>query len=207
MDNFLDTCVIINYSSYNNQEGMMRSCYDFIIKNKDFILCYYVLDELNIFILKRAIIYKEILTKMNKPSHTIGNLKESSLLSKSDLAYASKLYEKMKNSSFENASKILLEEKTQIEIRIDIFKKKVKELVVKKDEVNNQLVNILHEFIEKYADCKVLASALQAQGNRELFIFVTADNHFDPNGYEFIKNEPRLKEYKFPKLKNLLFEN
>lgn len=206
MDNFLDTCVIINYSLYNGEKGIIGKCYEFITKLGNCILCYYVADELNRFIMKRAVIYKEVLSKIRNPLHNIGELKESSILSKPELAYASKLYEKFKSNSFEIVNKILLEEKTQIELRIDIFKKKIKEYLIKKEEISQQLVNILHEFIEKYADCLVLASAIQAQENRDIFLFVTADNHFDPNGYNFIKSEPRLKKYKFPELKNLLFE-
>lgn len=206
MDSFLDTCVIVNYSLYNGQEGIMGRCYELIIKTRDFILCYYVAEELNKFITKRAIIYKEVLSKIRKPAHNIGESRESSLLSKPELAYASKLYEKFKSYGFESANRIFLEEKTQIELRIDIFRKRVKEYLIKREEINLHLVNILREFIDKYADCLVLASAMQAQENKEIFLFVTADNHFDPNGYDFIKGDQRLKKFKFPKLKNLLFE-
>jgi len=53
----------------------------------------------------------------------------------------------------------------------------------------------------------VLTSAFQAQEERKVFYFVAADKHFDPNGYDFLKDDLRLKERIFPELKNFVFED
>ncbi len=72
--------------------------------------------------------------------------------------------------------------------------------------IDSNIVSILRNYIEKHSDCLVLASAVQEQRKKDAFFFVTSDDHFNPNNYEFLKEDVKLKDYKFPKLKNLLFE-
>ena len=75
------------------------------------------------------------------------------------------------------------------------------------EDLDSSVLSIIHDFIDDFADCRVLTSAIQIQQNKEIFFFVTADQHFDPNGYNFIKTEPKLENYKFPNLKNFLYED
>ncbi len=103
---------------------------------------------------------------------------------------------------------MLISELTILEIRIDQFLKfKVDEKVILIDEIRNDLVSILHDLVDNYSDCRILASAIQEQEKRAIFLFVTKDReHFNPNAYDFIKEDPRFEKYKFPELKNLYFD-
>ena len=106
-------------------------------------------------------------------------------------------------------------ERDILQISIDKFlNSKVDETVINIEEIDNELVNKIHDFIDNHADCKILASALQfqSQTNREIFLFVTADEKdFSPNGYKFLIDQFVIiglnKKYKFPELYNLRFTN
>ena len=211
MDSFFDTNIIIKYGSYSPliENKLDKKCYEYIIHKKEkFIVCLYVLDEIKSVLKKRAIIHRETLSKMRNREYNIGESEVSKSLSKEDIAYSKKLYESFKEADAEQASKIFAEERNNLDIKIALFlKTKMDERVIPVEDIDKNIVSIINEFIKKYSDCLVLASAIQEQQKREIFIFVTADNHFDPNGYDFIKTEPRMKKYKFPELKNLLFES
>ena len=103
---------------------------------------------------------------------------------------------------------MLISELTTLEIRIDQFLKfKVDEKVILISEINNSLISMLHDLIDNYSDCRIFASAIQEQEKRAIFLFVTKDReHFNPNAYDFIKEDPRFEGYKFPELKNLYFD-
>ena len=91
--------------------------------------------------------------------------------------------------------------------KLDYFEKKlINFLVVPEKDIGDGPVSVLHEFIGNYTDCEILASALLFQKNRKVFLFVTADRDFAPNDYDFVRDDYRLKDWKFPRLKNLLFE-
>lgn len=207
MDSFFDTCVIIKYASYDPlvENSLNMKCYSYIKHKKgNFILCYYVLDELNSFIKKRAVIHKEVLKKIENPEY---NIVDFGILSKIDLAYANKLYESNKEKNVETLSKIFLEERNNFQRKIDVFIKIIlNEKVIPVDSIDKEIVSVLKNFIDKHSDCLVLASAMQEQQNRETFFFVTSDDHFYPNNYDFIRDDIKLKKYKFPELKNLLFD-
>jgi hypothetical protein len=207
MDSFFDTCIIIRYASYNElvEAPLNLKCNNYITNKKGrYMLCYYVLDELKNFIKKRALIHKEVLKKLLNFNYSINDFR---ILSKQDIAYANKLFESNKGKNPEKASKIFFEERNNFQRKIDIFiKLLLDERVIPVDAIDSGIVSILKNFIEKHSDCLVLASAIQKQQNKEAFLFVTCDAHFNPNNYNFIKEDEKLKEYKFPELKNLLFE-
>ncbi len=209
--NFFDTSVVISYASYSpvavNAE-IVEKCYNYIQDAKGiFILCYYVISEINNRVKKRRIIYDEVLRKMKYPAHLIGESEKGRDLSNNDIPYAKKLYESNKNNPIEDTSIKFNNEQLKFERRIyNFLKNLVKERLIPLNEMSDKLVNLLHEFITEYADCKVLACALQAQQSEELFFFVTADKkHLNPNMYEFLKEDDRLKDYLFPEFINLMF--
>lgn len=207
MENFPDSCVIIFYLEYFIYKNELRErCAKYIRANEN-LLCFYVLSEVKEAIKKREIQFNEILRKLNDSSYNIGNSKESGILSKKEIIYIESLFEEVKDVNVKALRERFEKEISVMRLNFRIFLKIAKDFVIKEDEIDKNLVNILREFMEDYADCKVLASALQAQKKRELFLFLTADKHIDPNGYDFIKEDLRLKSYKFPMLKNLLFEN
>ena len=206
MDSFFDTCIIIRYASYSPivKNPLNYKCFEYI-KNKKGknMLCYYVLDELKNNIRKRALIQNEVLKKLVKSNYFINDF---GILSKQDIAYANKLFESNKGKNPEKVSKIFFEERSNFQRKIDVFiKLLLDERVILINQIDPGIVSVLKSFIEKHSDCLVLASAIQEQQNRETFFFVTCDDHFSPNNYEFIKEDPKLEKCKFPELKNLLY--
>jgi len=208
-DNFLDTNVIFSYSNYieENSKDIIKKCYLFI-KNKqgDFILCGAVLEELSKIIFKRANIHKAVVKKIEIEEFSFENL-----ISKMDIPFARKLYEKLKDRDIKETSIELARERDLSEIALKKFLKiEVDEKVIPLEQIDNELVNKIHEIIPNHADCKILASAIQLQNTRAIFLFVTADGKdLDPNGYEYLKehfeiNYPNEK-HKFPELLNLMF--
>ncbi len=211
MDSFLDTCVIIHYSNYskdsgNNSKDLTKKCFNFIQnKNGKFIICYVVLNELSNYLKKIKRTHKEVLKKLKNRDYEFSNLDLQSKL------IAKKLYTKFKDEKFEKAESYLKEQREISELKIEYFLLKLlDEKVIPPEEINKKLVNKINEIISNYADCKILASALQLQAEKETFLFVTADmNDLSPNSYEYLKEylEINSKEkYKFPKLLNLAFE-
>jgi len=213
-DSFFDTNVIFNYCKFtkNTKLEIIKKCYEYI-KNKKgkFIICYFLKQELKNIIKKNKIIHKEIIEKVKDKNYEIGNLTESSFLRPKDIAYATKTYELRKHISMGILANAFLEEETNLEIKAEMFFEKiVDEIVIPLEQINLDLVSKIHDIIPNHADCKILASAIQLQDTRALFLFVTADGKdLDPNGYEYLKehfeiNYPKEK-YKFPELHNLMF--
>lgn len=208
--NFFDTSVVISYASYSPETAnseIVEKCHDYV-KNAEgmFVLCYYVISEINNRVKKRRILYDEVLRKMKHPTHAVGESGKGRDLSDNDIPYAKKLYESNKNNPVEDTSIKFNNEQLKFERRIyNFLKNLVKERVIPLSDLSSDIVNILHEIIKNYADCKVLASALQAQQERDIFYFVTADKHFHPNGYSYLQEEPRLSKMQFPELVNLMF--
>lgn len=206
-DNFLDTNIIFNYSNYiqNVSKDIIKKCYLFI-KNKEgkFILCGAVLEELSSIIVKRAKIHKAVIKKIENEKFSF-----NSLVSDRDIPFAKKLYEKLKNQEIKKTSNELAMERDLSEITIQKFlKTQIDESVISIEQIDNDIVNKIHEIILNHADCKILASALQFQEKKDIFLFVTVDGQdFNPNVYEYLKehfglNGPKVK---FPELLNLLF--
>ena len=207
-DSFLDTNVIVHYVNYKEDKSIeiIKRCYSYI-KNKSekFIICYAVLNELFNVIKKLSIIHKEVLAKVENSSHSIEKNKN---LSERDISFAEKLYLTHKQTELKSLNEIFASEREIFEIKIEQFLKyQLDERVIPIEKIKIELVNKIWEIISNYTDCRILASAIQAQQERDIFYFVTADNHFDLNGYAFIKDDSRFKEYKFPELNNLLYNN
>ena len=211
-DSFLDTNVIFNYSNYTDfSNQLIKKCYLFISnKTGKFILCLAVLNELDEIIKKRARIHKEVLQKIHDNSYS---LDASLSISKKDIPFAKQLYEKLKLKSVNEAEKIFQLERSVSELSIDKFLQlNVDEKVIPLYQIDNELTNKIHEIISNHADCKILASAIQVQKDRPLFLFVTADGKdLNPNGYNYLKEHFKInyskEHFKFPDLLNLMFSD
>ena len=209
-DSFLDTCIIISYSLYSKKIKNKNNtkCYGFV-KNKKakFLVCYFSIKELGNFISSRRIINYEIINKLKNPAYEIGSSDVSRKLNKTNLNKAKQIYEKLKNNPIKKTAKKLILELMNLEMGIEKFLKfKVDEKVIPIEEINRELSYILYELMHNYNDCRILASAIQEQEKCPL-VFVTIDKeHFNTNTYEFLKGDRRLKKYKFPELRNLLYE-
>ena len=213
MDGFFDTNVIFNYSNYHKDLEILvspitKKCYFYIINKKErFLVCWAVLKELSEITKKRARIHKTVIEKLQNPDYPL----EVSI-SKKDLPFAKKLYEQFKNRSAKEIAGYFRLERRLSEIALQHVLAIVDETVIPVEHIDNELVNKIYDIIPNHADCKILASAIQSQEKREIFLFVTVDTKdLDPKGYEFLKehfkiNYPR-ENYKFPKLKNLCFED
>jgi subtilase family serine protease len=211
-DSFFDTCVIIGYGLYTKRIMNIANekCWDYINHKKGkFIVCYFVIKELSNFVKRRRIINLEVIQKKKDSNYVIGTSEIAKKeLNKNEVNKAKQIYEKLKNYGIEEVSKSLTLEQTSFEIRIEQFLKfKVDDKVVLIESINQDMFSIIFELIDNYNDAKVLTSSLQEQQKRDLFLFVTIDReHFDPNSYNFIRTDPRLECYNFPKLMNLLFD-
>jgi len=208
MDSFLDTTVIIKYFEYNYiKEQLREKCFKYIqaSKGKTFI-SFIVKDELEKVILKRREIYECVLKKIKDSDYEL-DYKKTIYLDKQNIIFAQDLYLKLKDKNINKLRQEFDYEIDFLKASLDLFiKNKVNDISITKLDLDNSILLIIHDFIYDFADCRVLTSAVQIQQNKEIFFFVTADQHFDPNGYKFIKTEPRLKDYKFPILKNFLYE-
>lgn len=209
MKGFLDTNIIFHYSNYTNfSSSLVEKCYLFI-KNKKtpFILCYAVLFELQNIIRDRSRLHKAVIEKIKDTSYLFEN---NPLVSFRNIGDAKKLYEKFKNYKLNEVEKIFEDQRISSEIKISkLLQFNIDEKVISLIQINNDLVNKIHDYINNHADCKILASALQFQKDKDLFLFVTADKDFAPNDYECLKEQFEInysKEgWKFPELLNLIF--
>lgn len=214
-ESFIDTNVIFSYSNYREQfkkdiSPIVEKCYLYIVSKKGrFIICGAVLEEIQEIIKKRARIHKAVIDKIQNPDKF--SFEESSLVSKKDIPFAKKLYERFKNYSLEEISNHFRLERTLSEIAIQKFLEiNVDEKIIPVEQIETELVNKIRDIISNHADCKILASALQFQKNRELFLFVTADGKdLNPNQYSYLKEHFNInyskENYRFPELMNLMF--
>lgn len=209
LDSFLDTNVIINYANYqkDRSEEIIAKCYFYVINKKGrFLVCYAVLRELSNIMTKLSVLHKEVLKKIENENYS---LKESKYLSKKDVLFAEKLFLTNKELDKNKLKEIFASERDIFGIEIDRFlKSKVDARVIPLDQIKIELVNAFRDIVENYADCQILASALQHQKDNETFLIVTADKKdLNPNNYEYVKSYGILKDYKFPELHNLCFKN
>ena len=204
---FLDSTIILNYADFENEESswLSKKCFIFVNKNKNFIYSSYVKKEIELSIKIKEKIYREALLKLKNPSYNPEIMRVEKGLRKDEIDYANRIYENLKTYSPENASVILQEDLSNLSLKVNLFLKS--KIFLISTELDTFLVNTLREFIIDYADCKVLASAIQIQQNREQFWFVTADKHMAKGEYNFVEGDIRLEKYKKPILKNLLFED
>lgn len=209
MDSFLDTTVIINNFEYEfSKEKLQKRCFEYLnnITGKIFI-SFIVKNEIERVILKKKEIYNQILSKIKDSSYEM-DYKKSAYLKEEDVIIAKNIYLKLKKGNLKDIKDSFDFEIDFLNNSLDLFlKNKVNEIAITKQELEDSILSIIHNFIEDFADCRVLTSAIQIQQNKETFFFVTADKHFDSHGYNFIKTEPKFEKYRFPILKNLLYEN
>ena len=209
MDSFLDSTVIIKYFEYDYiKEQLRKKCFEYIKSSKENILISFIIkEEIRRVIFKRKEMYGCVLKKIRDSSYEI-DYNKTNFLNKEDCIFTQNLYLKFKEKDIVKLKKDFDSEIDFLNVSLSLFlKNKVDEISITKQELDSSIISIIHEFIEDFADCRVLTSAIQMQQNRNIFFFVTMDKHLDSGSYDFIENELRLKEYKKPKLKNLLFEN
>lgn len=209
-DSFLDTNIILHYSNYTDfSSKLLKRCYLFVQNKKsNFILCWAVIIELENVIKKRARVHKAVIEKIKDSSYPFDN---NSFLSFGDIPDAKKLYERFKNKPLNEVKNIFDSQRYSSEIKIEKFmNSQVDQKVIPSNKINLDLANELHRDIENYSDCKILASALEFQQERDIFLFVTADGRdFNPNTYKVIKEQFEInnsnRRYKFPELLNLFY--
>ncbi len=189
---------------------VIKKCY-FFVKNKsgNFILCWAVLKELDEIVKKRTRLHRAVIEKVRDPSYPF---EDNPLISFRDIPFAKQIYEKYKNKSENQVENIFQMERRTSELKIQKFLQfNLNERVIPLNQIDEKLVNKVHEIISNHADCKILAGALQLQKTRAAFVFVTADgNDLDPNSYEYLKEHFRInyskESYIFPELINLLYD-
>lgn len=210
MENFLDSCVVIHYSNYldDNSGEILKRCFDFVQKKTDkFILCYASLEELFRYQKDIKKIHKAVVTKMKNEKYNF-----SGDLDFRSVPKAKQLYALLKDKATINVSSYLQEQRENIIFKIEQFiLNLLNEKVIPLANINNELVKKINDHIKNHADCKILASALQFQKDKDLFLFVTADKDFAPNDYQFLEEQFEInypkENWKFPKLLNLIFTN
>jgi len=200
---FLDTNIVLDYINYNKKSSSkIKKSYDYVLNAKGkIILCGMVIYELNKINLKKSRIHKAVLCLLEDENYSL-----SEILSKKEEPFAKKLHARFKEFNKERLSELFSQERTLFEIGLEKFLKfKVFKRVISLQEIDMFLANEIGEYIENIDDCKILASALQFQKDqKELFNFVTSDVHdFDPNTYDYLKDQEFFSTYKFPKLVNL----
>ena len=207
LDDFLDTNIVVNYINCNeDSKKIVKASYDYVKNIKgEILLCGFVVLELKNLLKKKAIIHNVVLKKMNDGDY---DLSES--LSNRELSHAKKLYVVVKDRGIQEISEIFSKERMFFEIGIEKFLKfRLGEAVLSVNEIDQELVRKIHDLISNIDDCKVLASALQyRKAKKSNFNFVTADDDFDKNGYDYLKEHFEINysedKYEFPKLVNLL---
>ena len=148
----------------------------------------------------------EVLRKLQDTSHVFGNLDNEKILNKNDLIKIKKIYLMKSKANYQKVQEEFNEVNRLMFNRITFFVEKlIHNIVILEEDIKKEWVSILREFIENYSDCEILTSAIQFQQDREKFYFVTVDRHFDKNGFDFIKDDLRLKDLNFPVLKNLIY--
>ena len=143
---------------------------------------------------------------MAKPKMEFYDVKTKGKFSTDDYKVVEKLYASYKNYDLQKLREIFALERDTFEIEIERFlKNKVDLKVIPLEQIKVELVNLIKDIIDNYADCQIVSSALQHQAEqKEVFLFVTADKKdLHPGNYDFIKDYGLLKNYKFPELHNL----
>ena len=168
MENFLDSCVVIHYSNYLGEGSvrLLRKCYEFIDRKEGiFILCYAALEEVLNFRLRRKKIHKEVLEKIKNGDHQF-----SKSLDFRSISTAKKLYVEFKDKNLNEVELHFRKQRENSNLKIEQFLlTKLDEKVISLDQIQQDLINKIHDIISNHADCKILASALQLQKSRKTF--------------------------------------
>jgi len=208
MDSFLDSTVIVKYMEYNyTKEQLRKMCFEYINSlNTKIFISFIVKEELQRVILQRKEMYECVLKKIKYPDYEI-DYKKTNFLNKGTAIFAQDLYLKVKDCNIIRLKKDFNSEIDFLNASIALFlKNKITETAITRPDLDSFILSVVHNYIDDFADCRVLTSAIQMQANKQTFFFVTADKHFDSGTYNFIENDLKLKDYNKPKLKNLLYE-
>lgn len=216
MDSFLDTGIIVSASEYRSEEKNKANQKSWnYIKNKrgEFIVCLFTIEEIKKLFIKKTLVAKEVISKLNNPLHEIGSIfHPKATLKKHDIEKAKQIYLKFKENNIKNSARALNLERSKLISSINIILERyIDKKVIPIEQIDNNIASILNDIIENINDCNIFASAIQHQKEKDLFLFVTIDKRdFNPNNYDYLKEyldtNKKLTDYKLPKLKNLLFE-
>ena len=207
MESFLDINVIVNSIEANFiQEELKKKCFEYVKTNEEKILIsFFVQEGLKRVILKRKEMYKLVLEKIKDPSYEI-TFEKAVLLNRKDILFANSLYLTLKKEEFSGIKQRMDNEINFLNFSVSYFLEKLpNKFLIKEEKLDSSLISLIYDFIIDPEDCRVLASAISIQREREQFLFVTCDQHFIPGSYDTLKEDPRLKEYKLPELLNLLY--
>jgi len=207
MESFLDINVILSSIESNYiQDTLKKKCAEYVKANEEKILIsFFVQEGMKRVILKRKEMYNLILNKIKDPSYEIV-FEKAVLLNKKDIIFANNLYLNLKKEEFSDLKQKLDNEINFLNFSVSYFLEKLtNKFLIKEEKLDSSLISLIYDFIIDYEDCKVLASAINLQKEREIFLFVTIDKHFIPGSYDALKEDIRLKEYKIPGLLNLLY--
>lgn len=222
---FLDQSIIIGYAYFISTESEAiqkiiekfgKLCVELIENNKkeDFITCFYIAEgDLPKFKIRRRVVLEEIKKKIQNPSYEIGSSEEAiKYLYKRDINNAKRIFSLLGIMPERELTGLLIKIEAVFSIRVDyLFKNIISKIVVPVENIDKKLVDILQEFIHDFSDCNVFASCLQYTTESESIIqtnkiiFVTSDKeHFNENNIAFIKEDSRLKAWKFPEMMVLI---
>lgn len=172
MENFLDTCIIIN--NFDEKSIFNEVSKTFILKNKNIILCFYQKQkEIPYLIWRLKLKSKIIKTKALSPSKEIFEIGK---LTKGDKIQIHKILANYELGLINVKDIFNLQEQTYIlERKINNFiKTKVERFVTRLDKINENLVDSLFELNKNKADSKIIASGIEEHQKNNL-IFVTTD--------------------------------
>jgi len=207
MNSFLDTNIIMRYFEYGyNKDDFSKRCFEYVKSEDKVLISYIIQDELKRNILRMRELFNCVIRKIKNSTYEI-DYRKTSYLNKEDELITIKLYMSLKDINLGDLKRSFDEQINYLNDSLYVFlKNKVSDIEITKSELDKNILSVVRESIEDFSDCKVLTSAIQMQQDKDIFLFVTADSHFSPNEYDFLKNDFRLEKIKIPILKNLLFE-
>lgn len=172
MDNFLDTCILINY--HNEKSKLHNNSKEFINKEKEFIISEFQnIREIPYLLYRLKLRSKVIISKAIMPSKEIPEIKKLTPRDKqkvkeilSEFALGLKTIKDL----FDMKQEIFLLERKLNEFILT----KIKKIVTPLNKINNNLVKDIKIFNNNHQDAMVIASAIEEHQNNNLRL-ITSD--------------------------------
>jgi len=174
MENFLDTCIMIN--NFDEKSPFNEISKKFILRNQNVILCFYQKQkELPYLIWRLKLKSKIIKTKALFSSKETPEIRR---LTKEDKIQISKILADYELGLINIKDIFDLQEQTYIlERKINNFLKiKVKRFVTPLNKINNRLVDSLFQLNKNKADSNIIASAIEENQKNSLILITTDKN-------------------------------